>query len=131
MQRLEPIGYDGDGEGAMGWEESQALIAGVFGRATLPEVILVHDWRTLTSSLPYIALDGLVYSDGFAWGGRAGRCGAVGQSMCAALGDTERSLRGGRGAERGAREEADPPGEPALAAAVPAGPVGGGSEAVM
>ena len=45
MQRLEPIGHTGGPDGAMGWEESQALIALVFGRATLPEVILVHDWR--------------------------------------------------------------------------------------
>ncbi len=28
-----------------GWEESQALVARVLGRATLPESILVHDWR--------------------------------------------------------------------------------------
>ena len=44
MQRLEPLGAVGD-DGAWGWEESQALVAKVFGRAVLPEQVLVHDWR--------------------------------------------------------------------------------------
>lgn len=32
-------------QSAWGWEKSQALVARVLGRATVPESILVHDWR--------------------------------------------------------------------------------------
>eukprot|EP01052_Picozoa_sp_SAG31_P007267 SAG31_NODE_344_length_17385_cov_58.217575_16_plen_416_part_00 len=44
MRRLEPLGAVGDA-GARTWEDSQALVSRVFGRAVLPELVLVHEWQ--------------------------------------------------------------------------------------